>query len=86
MSLSNFYANRVDTPALKDWGVVGLAEKGERKEKWLMREKNVRLQLPPASTASTIGPCPTIMQWGRSGGAMVLGKLPVPGRPSIWIQ
>ena len=23
---------------------------------------------------------------GRSGGAMVLGKLPVPGRPTIWIQ
>ena len=23
--------------------------------------------------------------WSRSGGAMVLGKLPVPGRPTIWI-
>ena len=23
---------------------------------------------------------------GRSGGAMVLGKLPVPGRPTIWIS
>ena len=23
---------------------------------------------------------------GQSGGAMVLGKLPVPGRPTIWIQ
>ena len=23
--------------------------------------------------------------WGGSGGAMGLGKLPVPGRPSIWI-
>ena len=23
--------------------------------------------------------------WGWSGGAMVLGKLPVPGRPTIWI-
>ena len=23
--------------------------------------------------------------WGRSGGAMVLGKLPVPGRPAIWM-
>ena len=22
---------------------------------------------------------------GRSGGAMVLGKLPVPGRPTIWM-
>ena len=22
---------------------------------------------------------------GRSGGAMVLGKFPVPGRPTIWI-
>ena len=22
---------------------------------------------------------------GRSGGAMVLGKLPMPGRPTIWI-
>ena len=23
--------------------------------------------------------------WGWSGGAMVLGNLPVPGRPTIWI-
>ena len=23
--------------------------------------------------------------WGWSGGATVLGKLPVPGRPTIWI-
>ena len=23
--------------------------------------------------------------WGWLGGAMVLGKLPVPGRPTIWI-
>ena len=23
--------------------------------------------------------------WGWSGGAIVLGKLPVPGRPTIWI-
>ena len=23
--------------------------------------------------------------WGWSGGAMVLGKLPVPGRPTIWM-
>ena len=26
-----------------------------------------------------------IRLWGRSGGAMVLGKLSVPGRPTIWI-
>ena len=25
------------------------------------------------------------MRWGWSGSAMVLGKLPVPGRPTIWI-
>ena len=25
------------------------------------------------------------VKWGWSGGAMVLGKLPVPGRPTIWI-
>ena len=24
-------------------------------------------------------------KWGWSGGAMVLGKLPVPGRPTIWL-
>ena len=24
-------------------------------------------------------------EWVVSGGAMVLGKLPVPGRPTIWI-
>ena len=23
--------------------------------------------------------------WGWSGGAKVLGKLPVPGRPTVWI-
>ena len=50
-------------------------------------------QPPPAPTASAISPCPTIIQivgrpgtGGWSGGAMVLGKLPVPGRPTIWIQ
>ena len=42
----------------------------------------------PAATASTIGPCPTVIQVSRtprgwSGGAMVLDKLPVPGRPTI---
>ena len=90
-------------------------------------------QPPPAPTASTIGPCPTVIQvsrtpqhWkftqhlrttrpphcptvikivgrpgtgslpstiappyhplsGWSGGAMVLGELPVPGCPTIWI-
>ena len=26
-----------------------------------------------------------LLLWGWSGGAMVLGKLPVPGRPTIWI-
>ena len=25
-----------------------------------------------------------IGEWGWSGGTMVLGKLPVPGRPTIW--
>ena len=25
------------------------------------------------------------MEWGWSGGAMVLGKHPVPGRPTIWM-
>ena len=35
--------------------------------------------------ASAVGPCPTIIQKGWSGGAMVLSKLPVPGRATIWI-
>ena len=26
-----------------------------------------------------------VTTWGWSGGAMVLGKLPAPGRPTIWI-
>ena len=50
-------------------------------------------QPPPAPTASAVGPCPAIIQTvgrlgtggGWSGGAMVLGKLPVPGRPTILI-
>ena len=25
------------------------------------------------------------LNWGWSGGAVVLGKLPVPGRPTVWI-
>ena len=28
---------------------------------------------------------PSRKKWGWSGGAKVLGKLPVPGRPTIWI-
>ena len=24
------------------------------------------------------------LKWGWLGGAMVLGKLPVPGRPTVW--
>ena len=51
---------------------------------------------PPAPTASAIGPCPTVIKFvgrpgtgrlpgGWSGGAMVLGKLPVPGRPTVLI-
>ena len=28
---------------------------------------------------------PQDSHWGWSGGAMMLGKLPVPGRPTIWI-
>ena len=48
------------------------------------------IQPQPAPTASTIGPCPIVIQVSRtprewSGGAMVLGKLPVPGRPTIWM-
>ena len=27
-----------------------------------------------------------MLKSGWSGGAMVLGKLPVPGRPTIWIK
>ena len=27
----------------------------------------------------------SFLSWGWSGGAMVLGKLPAPGRPTIWI-
>ena len=30
-------------------------------------------------------PCDRVQGWGWSGGAMVLGKLPVPGRPTIWM-
>ena len=39
-------------------------------------------QPPPAPTASAAGPCPTR---GWSDGAKVPGKLPVPGRPKIWM-
>ena len=58
-----------------------------------MREKMSK-QPPPTPTVSAICPCPTMVQivgrpstesGGWSGGAMVLVKLPVPGRPTIWI-
>ena len=39
----------------------------------------------PPPTARVVGPCPALLQRGGRGGAMVLGKLPVPGRPTIWI-
>ena len=38
-----------------------------------------RRRLPPAAAAMLVN------IWGWSGGAMVLGKLPVPRRPTIWI-
>ena len=41
-------------------------------------------QSPITLTASAVGPCPTITR-GWSGGAMALGKLPVPGRPTVWM-
>ena len=34
---------------------------------------------------SVISICLLLLSKGWSGGAMVLGKLPVPGRPKIWI-
>ena len=37
---------------------------GERKEKWEMREKMSK-NPPPAHTASTVGPCPTLIQISR---------------------
>ena len=38
------------------------------------------LSIFPFDISDNFGFC-----WGWSGGAMVLGKLPVPGRPTIWI-
>ena len=35
--------------------------------------------------ASMSLPCLIKLVMGRSGGVMVLGKLPVPGRPTIWM-
>ena len=49
------------------------------------------IQPPPAPTARAVSPCPTVIQsegrpgTGRSGSAMVLGKLPVQGRPTNWM-
>ena len=45
---------------------------------------NMSKQPKPAPTASAVGPCPTLI-WGWSGGTKVLGKLSVPGRPTILI-
>ena len=40
--------------------------------------------LLPANSSETTGGCPEVNR-GWSGGAMVLGKLPVPGRPTSLI-
>ena len=37
------------------------------------------------SSKQNILPCNGSKQRGWSGGVMVLGKLPVPGHPTIWI-
>ena len=55
-----------------------------------MESKNVQTVPHPLPLQAQIGSCLTIIQIvgrpeGRPGGAMVLGKLPVPGRPSIWM-
>ena len=42
-----------------------------------------RYKLKQRNYDATLLPSPTLRGW--SGGAMVLGKLPVPGRPTIWI-
>ena len=50
----------------------------------LPRKSVVRLTDRPDMTLDVYrGRKTTMQQW--SGGAMVLGKLPVPGRPTIWI-
>ena len=44
------------------------------------------LQATSSSSVSGAGiSSPSSLKWGWSGGAKVLGKLPVPGRPTIWI-
>ena len=43
------------------------------------------LTMTPSKTSVCFPGFLHIEQWGWSGGAMVLGKLPVPGRPTIWI-
>ena len=55
-----------------------------------MESKNVQTVPHPLPLQAQIGFCLTIIQIvgrpeGRPGGAMVLGKLPVPGRPTIWM-
>ena len=39
------------------------------------------LALPPVFAVTDV----KLAKWGWSGGAMVLGKRPVPGRPKIWM-
>ena len=41
--------------------------------------------LPQSRSAQNNLPTIYRFPWGWSGGAMVLGNLPVPGRPTIWI-
>ena len=43
------------------------------------------MTLPLRFTHLSEGAALLPISWGWSGGAMVLGKLPVPGRPTIWI-
>ena len=49
-----------------------------------MTNRQIDKQMHGQTGANHYAPL-TIVTGGWSGGAMVLGKLPVPGRPTIWI-
>ena len=59
---------------------------GERGEKEQMRVKMSK-QLPPAPTASAVGPCPTVIQIvGRPGTGSLPSTIAPPDHPRKYVQ
>ena len=64
--------------------IVSKVDSKNNEDRW---QSSLRISLLFTLSASycTLFSACSFLKGGWSGGAMVLGKLPVPGRPTIWI-